>query len=158
MTHNIDFYNLLTRNGIAEKCFTLKDKNIVESKDNTLVIPYFDHLKDIYIFKKNSQRRHTIANSMRYVLETLANFVYPYKTLNGLAQDLKNDKDFVRFIHDGSHGLFLKKGIPDKEQIIQYCDNIIDFIGKALPKQHKWANEQADEYIKQLNVQEKKDN
>lgn len=157
LTHNIDFYNMLTRNRIAKKCFTLKDKNIIESKDNTLVIPYFDHLKDIYIFKKNSQRRHTIANSMRYVLETLADFVYPHQTLQDLIKKLKNDKDFVRFIHDGSHGLFLKKGVSDKEQIIQYCDNIIDFISKELPEQHTWADKQADEYIKQLNAKEEKE-
>ena len=143
MTHNTAFFNLLARNNIVGKCFTLHS-GVIESCKSSYLAPYSEHLKDLYkVARGESQPTHTTGNSIRQVIETLWRFDYPAATSLGNyletpgCSDLCNCEYVYTMCQDLSHGAtpFDREQPPDDEAVKRACVTVLNHIYERYPGQ-----------------------
>lgn len=143
MTHNTAFFNLLARNGIVKKCFTLHD-GVIELCKISYLAPYGEHLKDLYkVACGESQPTHTTGNSIRQIIETLWRFDNP--AVGNLSDyletpecsDLRDCGYVYTICQDLSHGAtpFDREQPPDEESVRRACWAVITHIHNKYPGQ-----------------------
>lgn len=141
LTHNLDFFNLLKRNNIVSKHYLLNEGVIQEYKDE-LIMPYEFHLLDLYKIANNKKEpTYTTSNSIRHVLETMCQFEGWKKDSNSLEILVKSNEEFTNnlgissLMHDLSHGGTRFEFIQNREQLINSCKAVIEYINRKYPKQ-----------------------
>lgn len=131
LTHNIEFMSILLRNNVIQKKYVLTPGKFKELKKE-LVMPYHEHLSDIYKIANNTQEpTHTTPNSMRHVLETIAKFEAPSQDLVVFVDKndiLKNCSSLYNMIQDLSHGIVRSQSAISPDMIKQACRTILNFI------------------------------
>ncbi|MDL2256776.1 AAA family ATPase [Bacteroidales bacterium OttesenSCG-928-I14] len=131
LTHNIEFMSILLRNNVIQKKYILTPGKFKELKKE-LVMPYHEHLSDIYKVANNAQEpTHTTPNSMRHVLETIAKFEDPNQDLVVFVDKndiLKNCSSLYNMIQDLSHGVVRSQPAITPDTIKQACCTILTFI------------------------------
>lgn len=142
-THNTAFFNLLARNRVVKRCFTLHDGTIAPCKSRYLA-PYSEHLKDLYeVACGEHEPTHTTGNSIRQVIETLWRFDYPtaetlvdYLETPGCS-DLCECEYIYTLCQDLSHGAtpFDREQPPDDEAIRRACKAVIAHVHGRYPGQ-----------------------
>lgn len=143
MTHNTAFFNLLARNTIVKKCFTLHN-GVIELCKNRYLTPYSEHLKDLYkIACGESQPTHTTGNSIRQIIETLWRFDNP--AVDNLGKYIEtqecadlNECEYIYTIcNDLSHGAtpFDREQPPDADSVKRACGAVINHIHNKYPGQ-----------------------
>lgn len=143
MTHNIAFFNLLARNKIVKKCFTLYN-GVIEPCKSRYLAPYSEHLKDLYkVACGESQPTHTTGNSIRQIIETLWRFDYPSATSldeyleTTACEDLRRCEFIYTMCQDLSHGAtpFDREQPPDNEAVRRACGAVINHVYDRYPGQ-----------------------
>lgn len=143
MTHNTAFFNLIARNRIVRKCFTLHS-GVIEPCKSSYLAPYSEHLKDLHkVACGESRPTHTTGNSIRQVIETLWRFDYPaatsldkYLETPGCS-DLCNCEYVYTMCQDLSHGAtpFDRAQPPDDEAVKRACVTVLNHIHERYPGQ-----------------------
>ncbi len=131
LTHNIEFMSILLRNNVIQKKYVLTPGKFRELKKE-LVMPYHEHLSDIYKVANNTQEpTHTTPNSMRHVLETIAKFEDPNQDLVVFVDkndSLKKCSSLYNMIQDLSHGVVRSQPAISPDDIKNGCQTILSFI------------------------------
>ncbi|TGV00579.1 AAA family ATPase [Flavivirga rizhaonensis] len=137
LTHNLEFMSILLRNEILSIPIVLANSKL-SKLSRQLVMPYEEHLRDIYSVANGGSSCHTTPNSVRHVLETINKFESPDKQLKAYCDqnDILKDNEFVfSLMHDGSHGN-IRQQMPYNEEMIQKgCVAVIDFINSKFEGQ-----------------------
>jgi hypothetical protein len=130
-THNIEFMSILLRNNVIQKKYVLTPGKLKELKKE-LVMPYHEHLSDIYKVANNAQEpTHTTPNSMRNVLETIGRFEDPNQDLIAFVdknEDLKKCSSLYNMIQDLSHGVVRSQPAIFPEDVKKGCVTIVKFL------------------------------
>ena len=140
LTHNSDFMRILYANNILEKVVLLRDGQFADF-DSNFTVPYILHLRDVYgVAKKLEKPRHTIANSIRHIIETLNTFETIKPGENGVKEYIKsnfsNDTKTYTYINDLSHGGWRSEQPPlDDKDYIDICAAVVENVNKKYPKQ-----------------------
>lgn len=135
LTHNIDFMRVLSGNNIVSKRFILKESKLKEFNNN-LTVPYINHLHDIYkVANKTESPKHTTANSIRHIIETLNKFENIDSTTDLISKYIKEnvteESKTYTLINDLSHGGWRTEQAPiHDDDFILVCQTIIAIIGK----------------------------
>ena len=135
LTHNNDFMRILCANNIVEKKLLLRNSELVDFNEN-FTVPYISHLVDIYKIARNGEKaKHTTANSIRHIIETLTKFQNIEVSSNSVAEYIKEhiprDKKSYTFINDLSHGGWRSEQEPmTDDDYKEGCDTIIQHIEK----------------------------
>lgn len=131
LTHNIEFMSILIRNGIIDGRFIL-EKSEIKSLQKELIMPYEEHLRDIYEVSTGKVPSHTTPNSIRHILETINKFEKPNLTFVKYCEDielLKDDNEFLyALIHDNSHGNYRTQRPFTSDMIEKGCKKVIEVI------------------------------
>jgi hypothetical protein len=133
LTHNLEFMSIIIRNKIIDQKFILADAK-VENLGNELIMPYEQHLRDIYQISQGTKSPcHTTPNSLRHILETINRFIAPDTELNLFCEKIDGyaENEFLySLMHDGSHGgIRLQKAYTD-QMIKTACEIVINYISK----------------------------
>lgn len=155
MTHNNDFMRIISSNKIVETKLLLHDGKI-QSFNQNFTVPYLLNLIDIYIIsRKSGHSKHTTANSIRHIIETLVKFENVDLSDNSidkyLTDSFDSDSATYTLINDLSHGGLRDEQLPiDESQYKQICDLIIDNIERKYPMQIDFCRKQIEsmEYTK----------
>ena len=143
LTHNTAFFNLLARNGIVKRCYTLHD-GVIELCKSGYLAPYGEHLKDLYkVACGESQPTHTTGNSIRQIIETLWRFDNPaVRKLGDYLEtpecaDLRDCEYVYTICQDLSHGAtpFDREQPPDDDSVRRACGAVISHIHNKYPGQ-----------------------
>lgn len=130
-THNIEFLSIIIRNNIMQNAYILQSGNI-ELLKKQLVMPYESHLNDIVAVATGAKEpTHTIANSIRHVLETICSFEYPSKKIERYIQEdviLSQDPCIITFCQDLSHGGIRKQPPYTDDMLKEACKTIYNFM------------------------------
>ncbi|MBN8788821.1 MAG: AAA family ATPase, partial [Terrimonas sp.] len=133
LTHNIDFMRVLAGNNIVSKSFILRDAKLKEFNNN-LTVPYISHLHDIYkVANKTELPKHTTANSIRHIIETLNKFENIDSTTDLISKYIKDnfpdESKTYTLINDLSHGGWRTEQAPiHDDDFILVCQSIIAII------------------------------
>lgn len=134
MTHNLEFFNIVLKNGLIDVGISLHNGLLKKVSDNILM-PYENHLKDIYnVSNATCLPSHTTPNSIRHVIETLNKFKAPQKKLEEFifAENiLNNNSPIIKIIQSFSHGEIREEESYTEEMIINACKGVIDYIGRV---------------------------
>lgn len=130
-THNLEFFSILSRNGIITKTYVIRPGSIDATKQE-LLLPYENHLQDIYdIANGNKSPSHTTGNSIRHVIETVCQFEYPDKNLEKYITEnyiLNQNSCIHTLCQDLSHGGYRFQH-PFSPSILKCaCQCVIDFM------------------------------
>ncbi|TCN61045.1 hypothetical protein D0809_03970 [Flavobacterium circumlabens] len=140
LTHNLEFMSIIIRNKIIDQKFILIN-NKLETLGNELIMPYKEHLRDIYEISQGTKNpSHTTPNSLRHILETINRFIAPDIELNAFCEridDFAENEFLYSLMHDGSHGVIrLQK--PYTDQMIKGgCDVVANYVLKDFAGQIK---------------------
>lgn len=142
LTHNTAFYNLLARNKITKAHYILHDKEISVCP-NAGIVPYAEHLKDLYAVAKGGAPSYTTGNSIRQVIETLWHFDEPEATdlsayINtDRCKDLAACEYIYTLCQDQSHGASMFDTLQpiDETSVRAACQTVIAHISKQYPGQ-----------------------
>ena len=140
LTHNLEFMSIIIRNKVIDQKFILEN-NKLETLGNELIMPYEEHLRDIYEISQGTKNpSHTTQNSLRHVLETINRFIAPDIDLNTFCERIDNftENEFLySLMHDGSHGIIrLQKPYTD-QMIKSACNVVSDYVLKDFSGQIK---------------------
>lgn len=140
LTHNLEFMSILIRNKIIDQKFILNG-NKLDSLGNELIMPYEEHLRDIYgISQGTKSPSHTTANSLRHILETINRFIAPDIELNSFCERIDGfaENEFLySLMHDGSHGnIRLQKAYTDT-MVKSACEVVSNYVLKDFAGQIK---------------------
>ncbi|MBW1657568.1 AAA family ATPase [Flavobacterium quisquiliarum] len=140
LTHNLEFMSIIIRNKVIDQKFILEN-NKLETLGNELIMPYEEHLRDIYEISQGTKNpSHTTPNSLRHVLETINRFIAPDIDLNTFCERIDNftENEFLySLMHDGSHGIIrLQKPYTD-QMIKSACNVVSDYVLKDFSGQIK---------------------
>lgn len=131
LTHNLEFMSMLIRNKIIKYKYVLRSSGLEELRKE-LILPYEEHLKDIYDVSKNRKRpSHTTPNSIRHILETINKFSSPHLELQAFFSSVQvfRDCEFIyTLIQDNSHGNIRLQGAYTEESLINGCKTVIRYI------------------------------
>ena len=139
-THNNDFMRILSSNNIVQKKLLLSDGSLKEFNEN-FTVPYICHLLDIYnIARKGMSFKHTTANSIRHIIETLVKFQNVAISDDGISTYIKDnfseDKKSYTFINDLSHGGWASEQAPLTEKDYkEVCEAVVEHIERKFPNQ-----------------------
>lgn len=142
LTHNTSFYNMLMHNAVTSEHYILHDGKISLCMGSGIV-PYSEHLKDLYEVAKGALPKHTTGNSIRQIIETLWHFDEPEvtKLSDYIAKDRCKDLASCEYIYtlcqDESHGasIFDTTQPIDESSIRQACQTVLEHIQKHYPGQ-----------------------
>lgn len=143
-THNNDFMRILCSNNIIDKKLLLRNGELGDFNEN-FTVPYISHLIDIYKIARSGERaKHTTANSIRHIIETLTKFQNIDVSNNSIQEYIKanipNDKKSYTFINDLSHGGWRSEQIPiTDDDYKEVCETIITHIEERFPNQIKYC-------------------
>lgn len=129
-THNLEFMSLLIRNNIIHE-FVILSNGELKPLSRELVMPYEEHLRDVYSVAKGTSPSHTTPNSVRHILETINRFEAPKMVLYEFCQKheiLKGNEFVYSLMHDGSHGVIRMQNAYTDEMIKKGCETVIDFV------------------------------
>lgn len=149
MTHNNDFMRIISSNKIVETKLLLHDGKI-QSFNQNFTVPYLLNLIDIYIIsRKDGHSKHTTANSIRHIIETLVKFENVDLSDNSidkyLTETFDSDSATYTLINDLSHGGLRDEQLPiDESQYKQICDLIINKIEGKYPMQVDFCRKQTE--------------
>jgi wobble nucleotide-excising tRNase len=135
LTHNLDFMRVLAGNNIVSKSFLLKDSKLKEFNNN-LTVPYISHLHDIYkVANKTESPKHTTANSIRHIIETLNKFENIDSTTELISKYIKDnvpeESKTYTLINDLSHGGWRTEQAPiNDDDFILVCQAIVAIIDR----------------------------
>lgn len=144
LTHNNDFMRILCANNIIDKKLLLRNGELIDFNEN-FTVPYISHLIDIYKIARNGeQAKHTTANSIRHIIETLTKFQNIEVSDNSIAEYIKenipSDKKSYTFINDLSHGGWRSEQVPiTDDDYKEVCETIITHIEKLFPNQIRYC-------------------
>jgi hypothetical protein len=130
LTHNLEFFSILVRNKIIDQKFYLS-QGVIEKLKKELIMPYHQHLQDVYNISKGVSPNHTTPNSIRHILETINKFESPDKDLKNYCDDneiLKNNEFIYSLMHDYSHGNQRLQLPYEPQKLIKGCKVIVSFI------------------------------
>lgn len=150
-THNNDFMRILCANNIVDKKLLLQNGELIDFNEN-FTVPYISHLIDIYrIARKGEKAKHTTANSIRHIIETLTKFQNIEISDNSIAEYIKknipNDKKSYTFINDLSHGGWRSEQTPITDNDYkEVCETVIEHIEKLFPNQIKYCENIIENY------------
>ena len=140
LTHNLEFFNVLSRNKVITSKLLL-ETNIVAYKDEILV-PYDYHLNDVwFVSLGKNQPTHTTPNSIRHIIETIGQFCGYGKSSSQLydiiceSEELNDNLEIYVFMQDLSHGNFRMDIAYTSETIKEECKAVINYIRKKFPEQ-----------------------
>lgn len=139
-THNCDFFNLLARNHVlGRSCsfYHFKPGNISRFKQE-FMLPYECHLYDLLNISNGGEPSHTTANSIRHVLETVNKFENPRRSLEKFIQEydeLAINPWIYCMCNDLSHGNVTGQASISKENLVQACKTVIQFLKSNYPGQ-----------------------
>lgn len=137
LTHNLEFMSILIRNKIIDIPLILVNSKL-SKLSRQLVMPYEEHLRDIYSVANGGSPCHTTPNSVRHVLETINKFESPDKELKSYCEhnDVLSGNEFVySLMHDGSHGVVRQQIAYTDEMIQKGCEVVISFINSKFEGQ-----------------------
>jgi hypothetical protein len=135
---------VLIGNRIVDKKLLLKNGELKDFNNN-LTVPYINHLLDVYsVARKDVSASHTIANSIRHIIETLTKFQNIDITEDGVAkyikQNIPNDTKSYTLINDLSHGGWRSEQAPiTEDDYKEVCETIIKFIEKDFKGQIEYC-------------------
>lgn len=138
LTHNLEFMNLLMRNGIINQKYVISD-NKIKFYRKELMLPYESHLHDIVKVYNGEKPTHTTANSIRHVLETICTFEDQNKQIETYINeddDLKSCSYLNLLIQNLSHGRFPNTPLTE-DNITIACKTVTEFINNKYPGQIK---------------------
>lgn len=142
-THNLEFFNIVLKNGLIDVGISLHNGSLKEVSNNILM-PYENHLKDIYnVSNATCAPSHTTPNSIRHVIETLNKFKAPQKKLEEFifAENILSDNSpIIKIIQSFSHGEIRGEESYTEEMIICACKGVIDYINQFFPGQIERIN------------------
>lgn len=143
-THNSDFIRILSSNNILDKVLLLKNSTLYEWNDN-FTVPYINHLLDIYcVARKGAKAKHTTANSIRHIIETIDRF----ESINSnedsvkefIRNNIPNEKKAYTYINDLSHGGWRTEQPPmTDDDYKEVCEAIVSLVEKRYPNQVKYC-------------------
>lgn len=137
-THNLEFFNIVLKNGLIDVGISLNNGTLKQVSDNILM-PYENHLKDIYNVSKGlCLPSHTTPNSIRHVIETMNKFKTPQKSLEEfiLSENiLSSNSPIVKIIQSFSHGEIRMEESYTEEMIVEACKGVVDYINQLCPGQ-----------------------
>lgn len=131
MTHNLEFMSIITRNKIISQKYILTNGEI-KSLSNELIMPYEEHLRDIYkVANGSANPSHTTPNSLRHIIETINRFTSPDMELADFCEEMDGyaENEFLfSLMHDGSHGgIRLQKAYTDS-MIKSACEVVSNYV------------------------------
>lgn len=129
-THNLEFMSILIRNKIIEEYVILSNGEL-KPLSKELVMPYEEHLRDVYSVSKDELPSHTTPNSVRHVLETINRFEAPNLVLKDYIskQNILDENEFIySLMHDASHGVIRQQKAYTNEMIKKGCEVVIEFV------------------------------
>lgn len=129
-THNLEFMSILIRNEIIDLPLVLVNSKL-SKLSRQLVMPYEEHLRDVYNVSKGGDSSHTTPNSLRHILETINKFESPDKQLKEYCEgnNILRDNEFIySLMHDVSHGSIRQQMPYNEEMINKGCKAVIDFV------------------------------
>ncbi|MGG7662603.1 AAA family ATPase [Dyadobacter sp. BHUBP1] len=131
LTHNLEFMSILIRNKIIGNKYVIT-RGILLKLGNELIMPYEEHLRDIYSISQGIGRpSHTTANSIRHVLETINRFVSPELELEKFCERIDgfaNNNYLYSLMHDGSHGILRAQKPVTEIMVKEACDVVTNYI------------------------------
>lgn len=138
LTHNLEFFNIVLKNGLIDVGISLHNGELKKVSDNVLM-PYENHLKDIYdISQGNSVPTHTTPNSIRHIIETINKFKNPQQKLEEFifSENILNvNSPVIKIIQSFSHGEIRKEESYTEDMLIDACKALIDYVTKYYPGQ-----------------------
>ena len=138
LTHNLEFFNIVLKNGLIDVGISLHNGELKKVSDNVLM-PYENHLKDIYNISKGiSSPTHTTPNSIRHIIETINKFKNPQQKLEEFifAENILNENSpVIKIIQSFSHGEIREEESYTEDMIIDACKALIDYIAISYPGQ-----------------------
>ena len=146
LTHNSDFMRILYANNILEKVVLLRDGQFAEF-DSNFTVPYILHLRDVYgVAKRGEKPRHTIANSIRHIIETIDTFETIKSGENGVQAYIRRyfptNTMLYTSINDLSHGGWRSEQPPlDYKDYVGICNAVIEHVKDKYPKQISFCEE-----------------
>lgn len=138
LTHNLEFFNIVLKNGLIDVGISLHNGELKKVSDNVLM-PYENHLKDIYNISKGiSVPNHTTPNSIRHIIETINKFKNPQQKLEEFifTENILNaNSPVIKIIQSFSHGEIREEESYTDDMIIEACKALIDYITHYYPGQ-----------------------
>lgn len=138
LTHNLEFFNILKRNGNQFNFWILKNGNFKRMKLDML-LPYEAHLEDINkISLGKLEPSHTTPNSLRHIIETVARFEGYGRDINKFMADndeFKDNEYILTLINDLSHGGYRDEKPYIDNQVLEACKCVIKYIQNHYPLQ-----------------------
>ena len=145
-THNNEFMRILSSNNIVDTKLILNNDKI-NDYNTSATVPYIHHLIDIYNIAHNgADIKHTTANSIRHIIETLTKFKHFDTSKANISQYLENnirksvDNGIYTLINDLSHGAWRNDQAPISNiQFENICKAIIEHIKKDFQGQFEYC-------------------
>lgn len=138
LTHNLEFFNIVLKNGLIDVGISLHNGELKKVSDNILM-PYENHLKDVYnIAKGISTPNHTTPNSIRHIIETINKFKNPQQKIEEFifTENILNaNSPIIKIIQSFSHGEIREEESYTDDMIIEACKALIEYITNYYPGQ-----------------------
>lgn len=138
LTHNLEFFNIVLKNGLIDVGISLHNGEFKKVSDNILM-PYENHLKDVYgVSKGRIDPSHTTPNSIRHIIETINKFKNPQQKLEEFIfaeKILSENSPFIKIIQSFSHGEIREEESYTDDMIIEACQALIEYMEAMFPGQ-----------------------
>ena len=149
LTHNADFYNILSKNKIAHNRLLLSSNGIAKARYE-MIMPYQEHLRHVYkVAVEESQPEFYTGNSIRHVLENTWHVVRPdlqnLEEYISSLEEVENAPHICTMVQDQSHGLYRSQTPVNDELVRHACECVINIIERLFPGQVKNLRSREDE-------------
>lgn len=130
LTHSIEFMGILTRNGIINNDLELINGTLTRVDKDRFRIPYLAHLRDIQDVVSNNKPTHTTANSIRNILESINNFLYPGRSLEDFinTEEALKGTSIYTTSQDGSHGNLNNWSVLADAELVALAKDLLNYI------------------------------
>ncbi|AMC94001.1 hypothetical protein AOC36_08375 [Erysipelothrix larvae] len=140
LTHNLEFFNILSRNNLSKHKLILEDG--LDEYKNEILMPYDYHLYDVWSVAKGKKLpSHTTPNSIRHIIETIAQFCGYGDKSSSLynmiceKEQLNQNLEIYTFMQDLSHGNFRLDTAYTSDVLKEGAVAVINYVTKEFPKQ-----------------------
>lgn len=138
LTHNLEFFNIVLKNGLIDVGISLHNGELKKVSDNILM-PYENHLKDIYKISIGvNTPTHTTPNSIRHVIEAINKFKNPQQKLEEFIFSeniLNSNSPIIKIIQSFSHGEIREEESYTDDMITEACKALVEYITQNYPGQ-----------------------